>query len=229
MGLRGILRRRRPSRERPSPRDLPRRLIERYAPGRSFLDVGCMWKIHGGYSFHAAACGASRVVGVDVMAPTPEFQAENAARGNPVTFVRGDLNDPALRDQVGTADVVFCGGVLYHMPNPVLTLQRLRALSTGILILSSMTTTEQAAPQAAVFLPFLDQRSRARLAARGTARRIGLDTEFDPGVDYSNWFWLLTPSCIEAMLGLVGFEVEERHVFRRAACFVCAVSAEVKP
>ena len=217
--------RRRTGASRPDPRDLPLRLIDRHAPGHTFFDVGCMWKIHGGYAFRAADAGAVRVVGVDVMAATPEFLARNAARARPIEFVQADVNDPALPARVGRADVVFCGGVLYHVPNPVLTLERLRALATGTLILSSMTIPERDLPQAAVYVPFLPDAGRRTLAARVAGpSKIGLDTPFDGAVDYSNWFWLLTPSAIAAMLRTAGFAVLESHVFRHAACFVCAVA-----
>jgi len=217
--------RRRSRAPRVDPRDLPLRLIDRHAPGRSFFDVGCMWKIHGGYAFHAADAGATRVVGVDVMAATPEFLARNAARTPPIEFHPGDVNDPTLPDRIGTAEVVFCGGVLYHMPNPVQTLERLRALCTGTLILSSMTIPERDVPQSAIYVPFLPPAERERLAVTVAGpRKIGLDTEFDAKVDYSNWFWLLTPSAIAAMLRTAGFTVAEQHVFRHAACFVCAAA-----
>ncbi len=54
-------------------------------------------------------------------------------------FVRGDLHDPATVAEVGPHEVVWCSGVLYHAPNPVLTLQRLRELTTELLILQTMT------------------------------------------------------------------------------------------
>jgi hypothetical protein len=184
-----------------------------------------MWKIHGGYSFHALDCGVVRATGLDVMEATPGFLAENARRGNPIRFVRGDVNAPDVVERVGTAEVLFCGGVLYHVPNPLLTLERLRALSTGTLILSSVTVPEREAPQAAVFVPFLDAATRARLTGTIPGRKIGLDTEFESATDYANWFWLFTPSCVEAMLRLVGFDVVERHVFGRAACFVCTAGS----
>src|SRR5215212_3277433 len=100
-------------------------VVRRHAAGRSFADVGCMWKVNGRIAFVAEEAGATNVTGVDVMAPTPEYEAEHERRGSGVRFVQGDLHDPALVDQVGRHDVVWCSGVLYHSPNPMLTLQRL--------------------------------------------------------------------------------------------------------
>src|SRR5262249_28776523 len=119
------------------PEQLWRDLIAAHAPGRSVVDVGCLWNVHGAYAFHAAAHGARAVTGVDVNPATPEFQQENAARGEPVRFVQADLDDPALPDLVGVHDVVYTSGVLYHMPNPVYSIEQLRRLCRQTLILAS--------------------------------------------------------------------------------------------
>src|SRR3954470_7432267 len=96
-------------------------VVRRHAAGKSFADVGCMWKVNGRIAFVAEEAGATSVTGLDVMAPTPEYEAEYERRGSGVRFVQGDLHDPALVDQVGPHDVVWCSGVLYHSPNPMLT------------------------------------------------------------------------------------------------------------
>jgi 2-polyprenyl-3-methyl-5-hydroxy-6-metoxy-1,4-benzoquinol methylase len=206
---------------RPPLQEVSRALIAKHAPGKRLADVGCLWGVHGAYAFHAVDHGAASVVGIDVTPATPEFLRENAARGNPVRFEQGDVNDPDLLERVGHSDVVFCSGVLYHVPNPVLTLERLRALCRGTLILTSATIPEQRVPQAAVFLPNLDERARQKLRYATGAVKIGLDTPYDAEVSYSNWFWVFTPSCVEAMARTAGFEPLERHVFRRALCMVC--------
>src|SRR4051812_21178161 len=53
--------------------------------GRSFLDVGCMWKIHGEHCFMADELGATRVVGVDLYSTT-EFERARQHRGSNVEF-----------------------------------------------------------------------------------------------------------------------------------------------
>ena len=81
-------------------------LVAAKVPGRSFVDVGCMWNIHGGIAFAAEEAGATRVTGMDVMAATPEFETERERRGSEVRFVHGDLHDPQARSAVGPHDVV---------------------------------------------------------------------------------------------------------------------------
>jgi len=207
---------------RPSYQDRLRMLIERHAPGHSFVDVGCMWNVDGTYAFHALDQGAVRVTGIDVQGATERFHTENRRRGSRVAFVEGDINDPTLPERLGRFDVVFCSGVLYHMPNPLTTLEQLRALCGRTLILGSATIPEQGIPQLALYYPFLDARFHRKLVPRIDWVKFGLDTTFRHDWYYANWFWGLTPSCAQAMLRTVGFEVQEVHNWRRALCVVCA-------
>jgi SAM-dependent methyltransferase len=211
------------------PEDVWRELIAHYVSGKSLIDVGCMWRVNGAYAFHALDHGARRVVGLDTLPPSAEFERENATHGNRVQFVQGDVNDGSIVDHLGAFDVVFCSGVLYHAPNPLHTLGQLRRLCAETLILTTATTTERETPNTALFLPFLDARSRERFRfwTPGMAKR-ALDTEFDPQKEYGNWFWLPTPSCVSAMLRATGFHVRERFAFRHVTTLVAA-PADVAP
>jgi len=206
------------------PEDLWRELIARLVPGRTFVDVGCMWKVNGDYAFLAAASGAASVTGVDIAPATPEFVARNAQLGEPVRFVRGDLNDPSIDAWAGTFDVVFCSGVLYHVPNPVFSLHQLRRLCRGVLILTSATMPERDVPNAAVLLPGLDEDERARLVYWTRYRKPGLDSSFEPARGYANWVWLPTPSCVRAMVELAGFTVSDFYPSRRVTTVVARPS-----
>jgi SAM-dependent methyltransferase len=206
---------------RPPPQERYRQLIARHAPGRSIIDVGCMWRVNGAYAFHAARHGAARVVGLDSAEPTTEFCARNRELSDVVEFVRGDINDPGSVDLVGSFDVVFCAGVLYHMPNPLFTLAHLRRICDDTLILASPTIAEGRAPQAAVFLPYLDSSERQRVTFPSPLPKLGLDVAFEPDRGYANWFWLFTPSCLAGMLKTAGFDVQEVYAYPRAVCYVC--------
>ena len=201
----GRLRRRRRRGAEPAREDL----VRRYAPGRSFLDVGCMWNVHGGIAFLAEEAGATRVTGIDVMAPTPQFEAEHARRASGVRFVRGDVHDPATVAEAGPHEVVWCSGVLYHSPNPVLALQRLRELTIDVLILQTMTLPElPGVKQGLVFYPGVPN---PRLYARwgeDAARSLRLP---EPGEDpYAPWWWGISHSALDAMLRAARFEPVER-------------------
>jgi hypothetical protein len=182
-------------------------LVREYAPGRSWLDVGCMWSVHGRICFAAEEAGATAVTGVDLMGETPQFRAEHERRGSAVRFVQGDLHDPATLERAGTHDVVWCSGVLYHAPHPIETLERLRAVTGELLILSTEALPELPwARGATVFYPALDDRSRRAYAAAPGGEALGVTTPYEPGRGYANWFWGITPSALRGMLRVAGFE-----------------------
>lgn len=198
-----------------------RRLIEQYARRKSFADVGCMWGVHGEYAFWALESGAQRVVGLDMMPATRKFTTRNESQGRRVEFVNGDINSRTVTDAIGSVDVVFCSGVLYHMPNPLFTIGQLRRICGEVLILCSATIGEQRFRQSAVFLPLLDEQARTGLRFGPSDTKIGIDSDFARDEGYANWFWGFSTSCLEAMLKTEGFRVTERYQYRRAACFVC--------
>jgi SAM-dependent methyltransferase len=211
---------RHPTVRRGRPEEVWLRLIERLAPSRTFVDVGCMWKVDGAYAFHALAHGATEVTGVDINPATPEFEARNRAERNRVRFVQADLNDPELPARVGSFDVVFCSGVLYHVPNMQQSLDQLRRLCRGTLILATASITERETPNAAVFLPYMDPVARDALNFVGPYRKRGLDSDILPERGYANWLWLPTASCLRAMTRFAGFEVDECIEHRRATTIV---------
>lgn len=181
-----------------------------YARGRSFADVGAMWSVHGRYAFEAEAGGAAQVTAVDAMAETPEFLAEHRRRGSQVRFVRGDLTDPDLAQRVGEHDVVWSSGVAYHLPNPLVGIEHLGAMTRDVLLLQSATIPEvPGLSQACVFIPGLD-RPEARAYGRVYPGSIALETPFDPSAGYANWWWAITSSALEAMVACQpDFEVVE--------------------
>jgi len=198
--------------------------IRRFAPGRSFLDVGCMWGVNGQYAFDAEAAGAVRVTGLDVFGPTPEFEQTQRDRKSAVGFELGDVTDPSVIDRVGAHEVVFCAGVLYHHPSPFDLLVALRRLCTRTLILRTSTIPEVGGlPNAAVFFPQLDARSRSlwNLSRLGLQHQAGITDAFQAADGYSNWFWGVTPSCLRSMLSVAGFRVDEDWTEAFAHTAVC--------
>lgn len=185
--------------------------MREYARGCSWLDVGCMWSVHGRVAFVAEAAGATAVTGVDVMGPTPEFEAEHARRASAVRFVQGDLHAPATLEGAGVHDVVWCAGVLYHAPHPVLTLERLRAVTGSTLLLSTEALPEIPGVRGGcVFYPALDDAARSAYAAVPGGPALGVATPYDPQQGYGNWFWGITPSALDGFLRVAGFAPERR-------------------
>ncbi len=172
-------------------------LIARHAAGRSFVDVGCMWTIDGALCFAAEDAGAASVTGVDVMAASERFEAERARRGSKVRFVQGDLHEPATVAAIGRHDVVWCSGVLYHAPHPLLTLERLRALTGQTLLLATETVAETPG------------RRNTCVIAPGTGEHPNAEPPAGPDAGYGPWYWGISPSALRTMLTLSGFAVVE--------------------
>ena len=169
-----------------------------------------MWSVDGAIAFLAEEAGAKRVTGVDVMEPTREFESQRRRRDSSVRFVRGDLHDQATVGAVGVHDVVWCNGLLYHSPNPLLALERLRALTGELLILGTQTLPELPGLQGAcVFYPGLPPAGRGVYAPAGSGGKVGIDSAFDSAGSYANWWWGITPSALRGMLRAAGFEAQE--------------------
>jgi hypothetical protein len=203
--------------------ELPR-LIREHAPGKSFADIGCMWGVNGEYAFLAEEAGATRVVGVDVFGPTPEFEEKRASRQSRVEFVLGDVSRAETIGRIGRVDVVFCAGVLYHHPSPFDLLVALRRICSGTLILRTSTIPEiDGLPNAAVYFPMLSEQGRAlwNLRRLGVLHQAGISNEFESSAGYGNWFWGLSPSCLESLLKTAGFRVDLRATEAFAQTVIC--------
>jgi hypothetical protein len=198
--------------------------VRAHAPGRSFVDVGCMWGVNGEYAFLAEECGATLVKAVDVFGPTPEFEEKLRARNSAVEFILGDASHPDTLARVGVVDVVFCAGVLYHHPSPFDLLVALRRMCAKTLILRTSTIPEvDGLPNAAVFFPMLKSSDRRLwdLRGLGVGHQAGISEGFEPESGYGNWFWGLTPSCLSSLLETAGFRVEHRAAEPFAQTYVC--------
>jgi hypothetical protein len=203
-------------------------LIRQHAQNHTFADIGCMWGVNGEYAFIAEEAGATAVKGVDVFGPTPEFEAKREERNSSVEFILGDIGSPATLAKVGSIEVVFCAGVLYHHPSPFDLLVALRQICSKTLILRTSTIPEvKGLPNAAVYFPMLsaEQRKLWNLSSLGLLNQVGIANGFEPEEGYGNWFWGLTPSCLESLLSTAGFKVEQRLTEPFAQTVICSVVA----
>ncbi len=197
-------------------------LIRKYARGRSFVDVGCMWNVDGAYAFLAESSGATTVTGVDLLDESEAFLAEKRRRGSQVRFVKGDLHDFQTRDAVGHHDVVYSSGVLYHTPSPMQTLEDLGSITDDMLIIGTATIPEVPGLEAAcVFYPGLSAAGKKVYeAAPRRTPRVGITTPFDFDDIYANWWWGMTPSALCGMIRVSGFEIVECVSIPFFACVV---------
>jgi tRNA (mo5U34)-methyltransferase len=104
--------------------------------GKTVLDIGA-WD--GYFSFEFERRGA-RVLAIDTYAwdhgALDCFLLARQHFNSKVEFRRLDVHDldPAA---IGRFDLVFCAGVLYHMRNPLIGLERIRSVTAGQLILET--------------------------------------------------------------------------------------------
>jgi tRNA (mo5U34)-methyltransferase len=172
--------------------------------GRSVLDVGA-WD--GFFSFEAERRGAARVVASDYYSwhgtgwgtgqGKAGFELAREALDSGVSDVDVDVLDLSP-ERVGTFDVVLFLGVLYHLPNPLLALERVASVTGDLLILETVVDLVGLKRPAAAFYP-------------------GRELNDDP----TNW-WGPNPAAVEGMLRSVGFTRVEHITPARSAAYRAA-------
>ena len=205
-------------------------VIAELAPGRSFIDVGGLWGTVNERVSVAKLAGATRATMFDLQTPGNEywraFEERCAARGvTGYASVHGDLNDDAALEALGRFDLVHCSGVLYHVPSPMQTLEKLARLTGRHLLLGACTVPERIENAAGsldfsdgrmLFIPALDGQAKAVLAAHYDMHNIKLlgvnsDAAFGwgaPGAwDYAPWWWFWSVGTVARMCELAGFRV----------------------
>jgi tRNA (mo5U34)-methyltransferase len=173
--------------------------------GRSVLDIGA-WD--GFFSFEAERRGAARVVAADYYAwhgtgwgtgqGKAGFQLAREALGSRVEDVDVDVMDLSPERAGGTFDVVFFLGVLYHLPNPMLALERVASVARDFLVLETVVDMVGFGRPAAAFYP-------------------GRELNGDP----TNW-WGPNEAAVHGMLKAVGFTRVETVTPTRSAPYRAA-------
>ena len=122
--------------------------------GKSVLDVGAL---DGYFSFAAERLGAARVLATDsYMWQQPGgrngFEYARSALGSKVEDREIDVLDLSP-EAVGTFDVVFFLGVLYHMRHPLLALERVASVTRELCVVETLTDLTFLRRPAAAFYP----------------------------------------------------------------------------
>jgi tRNA (mo5U34)-methyltransferase len=127
--------------------------------GKSVLDIGA-WD--GFFSFEAERRNARRVVAADYYAwhgvgwgtgqGKAGFELARRVLQSRVEDCDVDVLDLSP-DRIGTFDLVFFFGVLYHVPNPLLVLERVSAVTSGCLVLETVVDMVGYRRPAAAFYP----------------------------------------------------------------------------
>jgi tRNA (mo5U34)-methyltransferase len=172
--------------------------------GRSVLDIGA-WD--GFFSFEAERRGASRIVAADYYSwhgtgwgtgqGKAGFQLARETLGSRVEDIDVDVMDLSPH-RVGTFDVVLFLGVLYHLPNPLLALERVASVAKDVLVLETVVDMVGFNRPAAAFYP-------------------GRELNGDP----TNW-WGPNEAAVHGMLHSVGFPRVETVTPTRSAAYRAA-------
>lgn len=205
--------------------------IQRFVKGRSFIDVGGLWGLVNEKATVAHDFGAISLAMMDIWKPEDDwwtkFRDRCAERGIArVDEIYGSIDNTELLKKIGRFDVVHSSGVLYHCPNPVLTLRNLHRLCGGVLIIGTAvmpTSIENEfgrlifEPDSALYVPSLHESKRrivdAYIRARYGGGAYGINEPidawfFDDGTpNYGPWWWLWSADYVSSMLVSCGFEI----------------------
>lgn len=112
--------------------------------GKRVLDIGA-WD--GWYSFEMERRGAD-VVAIDCW-DNPRFREIHAALGSHIDYRQMDVYE-LCPERIGRFDVVLFMGVLYHLKHPLLALERVCSVTTGMAAVDSFVLQEEHRPGADV-------------------------------------------------------------------------------
>jgi tRNA (mo5U34)-methyltransferase len=156
--------------------------------GKSVIDIGA-WD--GFFSFEAEKRGASRVLAIDNFYRMEKegkfldmgnkgFEIAKEILASKVQYKIMDVLD-LTPETVGMFDITLCLGVIYHVKNPILALEKVASITNEMVIIESC---------------FINKGGNIPLAQF-------IKTEFqgDPTV-----WWIPNRACLEAMVRRVGFQ-----------------------
>ena len=205
--------------------------IERIVPGKSFVDVGGLWGLVNEKISPAHNAGATDLCMVDIWAPNSEWWVRfrehcSGRKIGPVREVVSSIDNPNILTSVGQYDIVHCSGVLYHCPNPFLTIRNLRSLAKEMILLATAVMPPvvenelgklEFRNESAICVPLIDEASRKIMdkylveTYGGGAYGVNAPVEtwyFDDGApNYGPWWWLWSADYVEKMLTTCGLEL----------------------
>jgi tRNA (mo5U34)-methyltransferase len=163
--------------------------------GKRVLDIGA-WD--GWFSFEMERRGA-QVVALDCW-DNPRFREMHAVFNSRVEYLQMDVMEIAP-ENIGRFDIVLFMGVLYHLKHPLLALEKVCAITTGLTAVDSWILRQEFDPNAQPVLEFYET------------------NEMEGQTD--NW---VAPNlaCLMAMCRTAGYaRVEFRNVLEYSACLAC--------
>jgi hypothetical protein len=216
--------------------DLRDNLIAGLCPGKSFIDIGGLWGLESEKITKAHIAGASSLTLLDSLPLTNASWRKFEERRRYYGVREVELLCMNLFDHPDDIkyQVVHSSGLLYHMPNPLEYLRKLRTITSEHLILTSVILPTEVSNEhgslnvpngGMLFVPALDDDQRGILNAHyGGVVSLGLrDTcKFDLD-DYGPWWMIPTYECFKSMCCVSGFKIMREGVTWGKHCvtFLC--------
>lgn len=180
--------------------------------GKTVLDIGTF---DGFFAFEAVRRGAKRVLAMD-RHPIDHrgFAIARQLLGFNVNYLQGSVYDLSP-DVHGTFDVVLFLGVLYHLRNPILAIDKIHRVCKEYMFLESHVLDNA----------FIHEGKQTPLQQVNPVLVSSPIMQFYPGdelnQDLSNWF-APNVTCVEAMLRTCGFRPSLMGRWGDRASFVAA-------
>lgn len=201
--------------------------VKHHASNRSFLEIGGLWNGNEQCT-NALNSGATTATMLDVAPLNSRHWSDFHQKvGDRVNCVVGDFVELALIGMVKPHQLVYCSGVLYHHPHPLLFLQQFRRVVAEVGIISSAITPTKLVTAAgnldipdstALFVPALRANDAAVLKAYWNSvmnpavgqRAIGITEQCSFNLtNFAAWWWLFTEQSLKAAVESVGFNIIE--------------------
>ena len=208
------------------------RVISDRVQGLTFVDVGGLWGTNNAQVTLALQSGAKSATMADMQEMDNEWwqafrrrAAQLGVTGYAEKFV--NLDDHTVHDKLGTFDFVHCSGIVYHVPSPFYTIQRLASLTKRYLLLGSMVVPEKIETESGelrfdggqmIYIPAIGDSEKKIVAEHFnnvslSVAHINLvtDEHFSRNgeINYGPWWWLYSSKTMKRMLEDIGFRVIE--------------------
>lgn len=203
--------------------------IKKLVPGKSFADVGgLLFETHETVT-GAVLAGARNASMCDLMNFSCEWWDKfrkrcRSCEVSNVKEVSANVDDDQFVDLLGVHNVVHCGGVIYHCPNPIHTISQLCKITKEWLIIGTSVVTNEfdplIIPGSVIFVPALNKEQILKVF-KWLNHKQAILTDHKNTNNYAPFWWLPTPEAVEGWIEVNGFKVTETHKEKTIHYFLC--------
>jgi SAM-dependent methyltransferase len=201
------------------------KILSECVSGKTFADIGPLWETVNEKVSIAHKYGATSLTAIDKFHKTDPLWQKFIDRMKSQNINCEYLSGNVL-DYKGTFDVVTCGGVIYHAPDPIHLLKKLRQITKEKLILTSTITPAKISNEegefnlpegSLVFIPALSQQNKRIISKHWDTFMMGrpdgglMSSVVWEADNYSHWWWLFTPETLNAMCSSCGFKINATY------------------